>query len=159
MKKITIFLVYFATLVAVLATQFVELGWNPSPDTNVIGYDMYYGNASGDYTNEILEGNYTNGVILGLVDGATYYFAVTAFDSSELESVFSNEIKYQVPSTNAAQSITVSWSGTNTLVFFSRSVTGPWIPLDTLDITSFNVKAIGSMGFYSSTNQLSISSQ
>jgi hypothetical protein len=66
-------------------------------DTNVVGYDIYYGGASGSYTNLINVGNVTNATVSGLVAGATYYFAATAYDRLGRQSVFSAEISYAVP--------------------------------------------------------------
>jgi hypothetical protein len=54
------------------------LAWSPSLDTNVVGYNIYYGGLSGNYTNKINAGKGTNITISGLVAGATYYFAATA---------------------------------------------------------------------------------
>jgi hypothetical protein len=42
------------------ATGSVTLAWNPSTDPLVAGYNIYYGGASGTYTNEICAGNATN---------------------------------------------------------------------------------------------------
>jgi hypothetical protein len=60
------------------ADQSVNLAWSPSLDTNVVGYNIYYGGLSGNYTNKINAGKGTNITISGLVAGATYYFAATA---------------------------------------------------------------------------------
>ena len=83
------------------ATGSVTLAWIPSADPSVVGYNLYYGGASGVYTNTIQAANTTNAVVSGLVDGATYYFAATAYDSTGLESPFSNEASYVVPLTVA----------------------------------------------------------
>jgi hypothetical protein len=82
------------------AAQSVTLGWNPSPGTNIVGYNIYYGVASGVYTNVVPVGNVTNGVVNNLVSGATYYFAATSLSSLGLESVYSTEISYAVPLPN-----------------------------------------------------------
>jgi hypothetical protein len=79
------------------AGQMVTLAWNPSLDTNVVGYNIYYGGASGDYTNKINAGNATNISISGLVAGSAYYFAASAYDKFGQESVYSPEISYTVP--------------------------------------------------------------
>ena len=75
----------------------VTLAWDPSADPTVTGYNVYYGGASGTYTNEICAGNATNVTISGLVQGATYYFAATTFAASGMESPFSSEVSYFVP--------------------------------------------------------------
>jgi len=81
----------------VFADQSVVLTWNPSPDANVAGYKIYYGGASLTYTNSVLPGNVTNVTILGLTEGATYYFAATTVDAAGDESEFSNEAIYSIP--------------------------------------------------------------
>lgn len=78
--------------------QSVTLAWDPSvPSTNVAGYFLYYGGAIGSYTNRFDVGLPTSGVVSNLVAGTTYYFAVTAHDSSGLESGYSNEAAWQCP--------------------------------------------------------------
>src|ERR1044072_8991364 len=82
------------------ATQRVLLAWDPSPGTDVAGYNAYYGTASGNYTQMVPAGNSTNVVISGLAEGVTYYFAVTAFDLANIESDFSTEVSYFVSSSS-----------------------------------------------------------
>lgn len=77
----------------------VTLAWDGSPSPEVTGYRVYYGAASGTYTNSVTVGNLTTGTVPGLTAGATYYMAVIAFDANGLESTFSNEISYTVPVT------------------------------------------------------------
>src|SRR5271154_3267153 len=83
----------------VFAAGSVTLAWSPSTDTNVTGYNVYFGGVSETYTNKISAGDTTSAVISNLVSGATYYFAATAYDSTGLESPFSNEASYAVPLT------------------------------------------------------------
>ncbi|MGA9450029.1 MAG: Ig-like domain-containing protein [Verrucomicrobiia bacterium] len=78
--------------------QNVTLAWNPSTDPTVVGYNIYYGGASGNYTNTLDAGNATNITVSGLVVGDTYYFAATSYNSSGVESPFSSEVSYSVPS-------------------------------------------------------------
>jgi hypothetical protein len=77
----------------------VMLAWNPSISTNVVGYNIYYGPASGVYTNSIsvAGATATNATITGLVQGALYYFAATASDALGNQSPYSNETTYSVP--------------------------------------------------------------
>ena len=73
------------------------MAWDPSSDPSVVGYRLYQGGESLVYTNVVDVGNATLATITALVPGSTYYFAVTAYDSSGLESAFSGEIAYTVP--------------------------------------------------------------
>src|SRR5437870_5649230 len=40
-----------------LASQNVTLAWDPSADPNTVGYDLHYGNGTGNYTQTINVGN------------------------------------------------------------------------------------------------------
>jgi hypothetical protein len=84
-------LAFLAPLTGLSATS-VTLAWDPSASTNVAGYVVYYGVATGAYTNFVAAGNATNTTITGLVAGTTYYFAATALDADGLESGYSTEI-------------------------------------------------------------------
>jgi len=78
------------------STASISLGWSPSPDPAVVGYNLYSGVASQTYTNIVSVGNVTNTVIGNLVPSATYYFSTRARDAQGNESPFSNEISYTV---------------------------------------------------------------
>jgi hypothetical protein len=69
------------------------LTWDP-PDisTNVTGYMLHYGTASGSYLQAIDVGNARSYTVSNLADGQTYYFAVTAYNAAHYESVYSNEV-------------------------------------------------------------------
>ena len=82
---------------AVAPDPSVTLAWNASASADATGYRIYYGAASGNYTNSIMVGNATSNSVSGLLVGATYYFTVVAYNSIGLESIFSNEIIYTVP--------------------------------------------------------------
>jgi hypothetical protein len=79
--------------------QSVNLIWNTNTDANVTGNNVYYGVASGIYTNMTNAGNVANVTISGLVAGVTYYFAATAYDSTGAQSDYSTEVAYTVPTT------------------------------------------------------------
>jgi hypothetical protein len=85
----------------------VTLAWDPSPGGNITSYTIYFGPASGVYTNSIDVGTATSATISNLVAGATYFFAATATDSSGLESEFSNEVSYTVPSVSGPVPVTI----------------------------------------------------
>ena len=75
----------------------LRLNWDPNTATNVVGYNVYYGVASGNYTNKTFVGNVTNAIITGLVPGTTYYLSATSVSASGAESAHSAEITYTVP--------------------------------------------------------------
>jgi hypothetical protein len=79
---------------AIPGTYSVTLGWDNSTDPTVGGYRVYYGVTSGLYPNSVTVGNVTTATIPGLASGVTYYFAVTTYNTSGMESPFSNEIIY-----------------------------------------------------------------
>jgi hypothetical protein len=85
---------------AVAQTFTLTLAWDASPDAGVTGYRLYYGVASGQYTNSITVGNTTMATVTNLVKGVTYYFATTAYNASGVESPFSNEVTYTAPVTS-----------------------------------------------------------
>lgn len=74
--------------------QSVTLAWDPNPESDLAGYIVYYGSASRNYTNAVNVGNITTNTVSGLVNGATYFFAVTAYNTNGLESDFSAEVSY-----------------------------------------------------------------
>ena len=72
-------------------TASATLAWQPSSDPTVMGYQLYYGAASHAYTGMVNVGPSTTATVSNLVTGTTYYFAVTAYNSSGAQSPFSNE--------------------------------------------------------------------
>jgi len=79
----------------------VSLAWDPSPDSIVSGYTIYYGAATRQYTNSIDVGLVTNAIVGNLNRGVTFFFAVTAHTTNLLESDFSNEVSTKIGATRA----------------------------------------------------------
>ena len=108
-----------------------KISWNANTEPDLAGYKLYYGTSSGVYTTVIDVGltdtpstpNYT---VYNLTKGITYFFNVTAYDTSNNESAFGTEVSklirgpvgnwYQVsvllPSISPVDSVTVSESVT-----------------------------------------------
>ena len=72
-------------------TTSATLAWQPSSDPTVVGYQLYYGTASHSYAHTVNVGPSTTVTVSNLLNGTTYYFAVTAYYSSGVQSPFSNE--------------------------------------------------------------------
>lgn len=78
-------------LTALAAT--VSIAWDPPiPSNNVIGYKIYTGTASRDYSSFVDVGNSTEGTVPGLDENLTHFFAITAYDDSLNESDYSTEL-------------------------------------------------------------------
>ena len=150
------------------AAQSVMLAWDQSPETNIAGYYVHYGLASRTYTNAVSAGTATSVTVFGLEEGTTYYFAATCYNDLGLESDYSNEVSYTVPTGNQPPTLnalpdltinenaglrTVSLSGigsgaTNevqTLTVTASSSNPGLIPGPTVSYTSPN--ATGSISF------------
>ena len=77
----------------------VALNWNASTSTNVVGYNVYRGTISGGpyaQLNTALNAG-TNDTDTAVQSGHTYYYVVTAVDSSGSESVFSSQVQAAIP--------------------------------------------------------------
>ena len=96
--KLVLFVEFFVSFhLGAFGSQSVSLAWDGSPDTNVIGYILYSGNASGDYGSRLDVGTNIVTTVSGLIEGNTYYFVITAYNAAGIESEQSNEVKFIVP--------------------------------------------------------------
>ena len=89
----------------VVSAAETTLSWSPpntsadgSPLTDLDGYIIYTGTESGNYTQSIDIGNTTTYTATNLTENITYYFTVTAYDTSGNESVYSNEASQLIQS-------------------------------------------------------------
>ena len=80
----------------------VNLAWNASTDPTTAGYKIYYGTSSGSYQSVVDAGNTTTCSIPNLLNGVTYYFAATDYNTSGTESGYSNEVSYNTSSTSSS---------------------------------------------------------
>jgi hypothetical protein len=75
-----------------------NLAWDPPEiSTDTTGYMVHYGTASGTYSQGVDVGNTTSYPVSNLIDGQTYYFAVTAYNAAGYQSVYSNEVSLMPP--------------------------------------------------------------
>ena len=95
--------IFFGTLIlsflffnSVVYSGEVVLAWDAAPDSKAAGYKVYYGTSTKNYSKILKVGNFTSCTISGLEENKTYYFAATAYDSTDSESDFSNEVSKNI---------------------------------------------------------------
>ena len=90
-------------LAAVGATGSATLTWNANTESDLASYKVYYGTSPRTgtdpktcgmcgYASSTNVGKVTTYTLTGLTNGQTYYFSITALDTSNNESSFSSEV-------------------------------------------------------------------
>ncbi|TKB68051.1 MAG: fibronectin type III domain-containing protein [Nitrospira sp.] len=84
---------------AATATSSALFEWDANTETDLAGYKIYKGVASGQFGAPIatLPPSATSYEAAGLQNGAPYFFVVTAFDTSGNEGPLSNELSVTIP--------------------------------------------------------------
>jgi len=90
-----------------------SLSWNANGEADLAGYKVHYGTSSENYGTPIDVGNVTSHTLTGLTNGATYYFALTAYDTSSNESDFSTEVSKDIPGGDTTAPLLSAISSTN----------------------------------------------
>ncbi|GEM_PF-6122446 len=80
----------------------VTLRWQANSEPDISSYNVYYGTQSRDYGPPIPAGNTTSYTVENLTEGTTYYFAITASDTSGNESGYSYEVSANATSSEPA---------------------------------------------------------
>ena len=119
---------------AAAGAQQVTLAWDASVSTNVVGYRLYYGTNTRSYqfvTNTSLM--LTQSVVLP--HRGRWFFAATAYDTSGLESDFSNEVSWESKPTAPVMAgkawvrlTPVFGRSTNLVAWGSVTGTASWFP-------------------------------
>jgi hypothetical protein len=107
---ITMFSILFCACQILHAAQ-VTLAWDANSDP-VAGYRLYYGHSSRNYQTNVNVGNATTYTWSGLADGQTYYFAATAYDASNNQSDYSEELVCHTITPSSGTGGSVSPAGT-----------------------------------------------
>jgi hypothetical protein len=85
-----------STPAPIFGPRAVSVGWQPSPDDFVVGYNVYTGINSHQYTNKQPVGNQTMAQLP--VGAGTIYVAVSAYTAEGIESALSDELIVSTPS-------------------------------------------------------------
>lgn len=131
----------------------VTLAWDPpetfadgSPVTTINGYKVFTGTAPGSYSQTENVGNLTSWTVTNLADGATYYFAVTAYDNAGNESNFSNEISTTIASAPLTWTLTAT-AGSGGSIVPQGNVTANQATNSSSTITTVSVGQGGNQSF------------
>src|SRR3989344_7120998 len=84
------------------------VSWSANTESDLSGYKIYYGTSPRTgtdpktcglcgYSNSVNTGNVTAYTFSNLTDGSTYYFSITAYDTSNNESAFSSQVSKILP--------------------------------------------------------------
>lgn len=82
---------FLACMPALGSAASVLVSWNANTEDDLAGYKIYYGTASRSYGAGLDVGNVTSYQFNDVTLGRTYYVAVTAYDTSNNESGYSQE--------------------------------------------------------------------
>lgn len=93
-RLFALFLALFCSALTARAALTANLSWNPNPESDIAGYYLYYGTASGQYTQRIDLGNTTTTSLPSLTAGTTYYFTVSAYDIDRVEGQAAPEVAF-----------------------------------------------------------------
>ncbi len=92
------------SLTPLLNASNVAIAWDPptsntdgSALTDLAGYRLYHGTASGVYTENSAVANGSTLTLSNLLSGGTHYFAVTALNSAGAEGAYSDELALRIP--------------------------------------------------------------
>jgi len=72
------------------------LTWAANTESDLAGYKIYSGTQSGVYGTPISVGKVTSHVLTNLMNGTTYFFTITAYDTAGNESLYSPELSKSI---------------------------------------------------------------
>ena len=126
MKKLFTILAILA-IAGIAQAATVQVTWNPNTEEDLAGYRLYVGEASGQYGEPVDVGNVTGHVMEITPEyGGTYYFALTAYDTSGNESGYSAEASCFVPDGEAPEKPTGLRAIIQAIVSWFKGLFGLW---------------------------------
>jgi hypothetical protein len=85
----------------------LTVAWDPNPEADIKGYRVYCGTASRSYSNPFDVGKATSYTLVNLAPGQKFFIAVTAYNTANKESSFSNEVSAATPPLEAVSTPTL----------------------------------------------------
>lgn len=127
-QALIVFFLIHVNFISFAFGQDITLSWDPSPTQDINGYKVYYkqgnmnfpfdGTGANEGVSPIDVGNTLSTTLTGLSDGVTYFFTVTAYQSPDTESSYSNIVSNSwlpsliIPANNATNEpvpVTFQW--------------------------------------------------
>ncbi|MEO7165410.1 MAG: fibronectin type III domain-containing protein [Spartobacteria bacterium] len=120
----------------------LNLTWNANSESDIAGYRVHYGTASAPY-GSLVDVAKTAATINNLQFGVTYTFAVTAYNTSGVESSYSQPLSYTVGSTRAIPTAVLANISSRTLVQTGENVMIGGFIVDGVVPKKVGLRAIG----------------
>ena len=98
-KQLLLLTIFSLSAVINASATDVTVAWDANSESDLAGYEFYYGTSSGNYSFSEDVGNTTSYTAANLVEGQTYYFAAKAYNTSNSDSDYSTELVHTVPVT------------------------------------------------------------
>lgn len=115
MKKLYTALILITLIFLAITAQAatVQVSWNANSEEDLVGYVLYYGTESGNYTESVDVGNVTSYILELDIESNDWFFALKAYDESNRYSVYSKEADTVAPAAptgiKAVIQAVVSW--------------------------------------------------
>ena len=149
-KSIVISLPFIFAIIPFCHGASLNLEWYPNSETDLAGYNVYYGTSPGDYGNPVDVDNVTEYELTGLNAGVRYYVAITAYDTADNESEKSDE-ESGIATDNQTSTTTTSIVLTTTTTTPTTSTTTP--PTTTIPITTTSIPGVTTIPVTTTTIQ------
>ena len=152
-------LVFIPPVVQSASANSATLQWAANSESDLAGYKVYQGTTAGSYGPAIYAGNSTTYIASNLQPGLTYYFAVTAHDTSGNESPPSDEVsRYMVDSSLDVTPPSISLTSPATGTTLSDPVTITATATDNIGVVGVQFQLNGTdLGAEDTTNSFSVS--
>jgi fibronectin type 3 domain-containing protein len=135
MKKLVLLLLFMFLSTSAFAVG-VQLSWDPNTEADLAGYKVYQSTTSGGYVKgspiAAVASPTVTYTVASIVDG-TYYYVLTAFDTSGNESDFSNEVSIKIDTVAPGKTVGL------TAVVTANTVKLTWTASTDIDTVGYKI--------------------